>query len=237
MNLILLLGGQGRRFQWKGYTTPKHLLPMLDHKPLLAHILERYAPCNARYFVPIRESYNTPELQTLFPSDTSFYPLYKDTDGPVDSMATSGLLQNLRASSEDCLVADCDSWLDPQELLTGIAAMRRKATAGSFTRQTTDPGCAFVHIDAQGYAQEIREKVAFTPTSITGPYWWTTAHALIRDIEDGRRTGTLSIALLLNFRIKRHLKSVWLVPTTTFQHLGTPQTYETYRAEHLCPTL
>lgn len=233
MILVLLLGGIGRRFRDAGYTCPKHQLPMPDGTPLLRHVLTSYFPFPAKVLVPLLMSYQTSDVMGLFPSWTEFYPLMQESPSPLHTiLTTTSLSHALRVSRDAILIADCDSFLDAAECARGVRRMSYYATAGSFIQASTNGGAAYVQVDAAGYAQEIWEKDLFTTTSITGPYWWANAKSCWEDLTHGLMTGLTSIAPCLNHRIAMQPRSVWCTPTKTFQHLGTPQAYETYLAQH-----
>ena len=214
MNLLIPIGGTGERFRQAGTLTPKPLIPV-NGKPLIEWALASY-PLGADYIFVINQQF--PEFRKLrkYLPDFSIVFRCPTTKGPVETcLYAAEAIDN----SQELLIADCDSLIDPDELQEAIAIFRAMGGGGGVTvRHTTDPNCSFAKIE-NGLVVETREKDPFTDVSTTGPYWFRHGEDFVAAAGAAMKAGHTSVSPVYNF-----LKGK-VIPfeVKTFRHLGTPE--------------
>ena len=230
MILLMPIAGTGERFLTAGYTTPKPLLPY-QGKPLIQLAVESYTHVSQWIFI-VRAEMVSGGIESYLPTHSRMEVISQQTRGPVDTILSMRLDLN-----EELLIADCDSFLDPDEMTSALHAFRfHHADGGVTVRQTTDPHCSYAKLDRQGWVAETREHDPFSPWSTTGPYWWKSGQRFLSYAAHALKDGIVSVSPVYNYLLKDQ-GTVKAIAVSTFQHLGTPKDYEASRTQHLCPAL
>lgn len=242
MLVIFPMNGDGRRFRAAGYRQPKYLLPIAERVPMMDRVLASYAKLPIDQVIFIIRAQDYEDAKHVLHAG-SIVPIDEPTRGPIDTILYHPAVRKPFRAGIELLIADCDSILDPTELRSIYDQwnISGTATAGVSIRSTTDAHCSFVQHDAQGWVTELREKDPFTTWSSTGPYWWKDSRdfleAAIEIIAEERRVnGEYYVSTALQYHVE-HRGRVKAVETTTFQHLGTPEAYETFLAHQSMGTI
>ncbi|MBU2052555.1 hypothetical protein KKH13_05100 [Patescibacteria group bacterium] len=224
MNIVIPIGGKGQRFVEKGYKTPKPFIRIGNNR-----IIDRVMGCYPKgidyhmYIVARREYASELPFGTFLISE--------ETRGPVETIVASHELIEKINSSDELLIADCDSLIESGELMEALDYFRWEgASGGVTTRFCTDPACSYAEVDEHGNVLRTAEKVVISAYSTTGPYWF--AHGL--DFMYAARNGGSHVSPLYNHLISRNLL-VKAYPVSSFEHLGTPEALEAYAYNNRIP--
>ena len=234
MILLFPVNGTGQRFIEAGYTIPKPLLPV-HGKPLLLHASEMY-PMNWQKAFALSWKLPIEIIESLSAryADYLTFIVRVPTSGPLETLLLCDLSAEIDRN-EPILIADCDSWLATAEIDHAVRAFDRSACEAGVTVRTvldSNPGLSYVSLDERGeFVTEAREKEPFTNISSTGPYWFRTLDIFLRYGRQALDMGYTSIAPVFN-RIIEAGGKVRAIPVSSFIHLGTPQAYEAYCAQH-----
>ena len=220
MLAIFPFAGEGRRFTQRGYTLPKPFLPHAG-KPLIGWALQSVSLLHPAGYEFLCQDTLTDFPATLIFPEGCWHVLDHPTRSPLHTVLEA---QACLDTHQDVLICDCDSFLDPQELAQAVSLFREtKASGGVTIRRTQDPACAYVEVDSEWRVKVAREKEVISPWSCTGPYWFRSGQEFLKAARQALASQEASIAPVYNF-----LGGVTrAVPVATFQHLGTPEAYET----------
>jgi len=224
--ILFPIGGKGQRFVEKGYVTPKPFIK-LDDKRIIDYALNSYPPDagpNKHMFI-VR-----PEYETEFGWGVSL--IRQETNGPLETILKSDLYMELYNSEDELLIADCDSFMDRDELETILDHFRTTGVDGGVTvRKSVDPENSYAILDNYGFVRETAEKELISTDHTTGPYFYRRASEFCKYANLAMKDGVRSICPVYNYYIddRKWIKSM---PTLTFQHLGTPEALEKYAKCH-----
>lgn len=222
MITLFPINGKSQRFKDAGYTTPKQFL-RLDGRRLLDLATASYPTLsegNKTLFI-IRPEYE-PEF-----GFGNYIIIRQDTRGPVETILKSSVITHLK-TDEDLLIADSDSFLNKQELVSALGSMRKgRGSGGVLVRRAQAPNLSYARLDRLGFVLETREKDPFSEWSTTGPYWFRHAKDFLNFASEALLDGIFSVSPVYNYLIKNGL-SVQAIPVKTFHHLGTPEELSDY---------
>ena len=220
------MNGRGQRFVDAGYSIPKLCLPV-GNKRLWEWAVDSASRLEGRRLYLIRR-----EILDWFPwqhpkiMNGIIRPVDVETRGPLQ---TCQLFSQLIETTEDVLVCDGDSFLDADELNQTVGLFRPLQAHGGVTvRRTHDPECSYAAVDKEWWVSETREKEPFSPWSTTGPYWFRTGDLFLTAARKADHAGHISISPVYNY-LNGKTKAV---PVETFHHLGTPEAYESFKADY-----
>ncbi len=230
MQIVLPIGGLGKRFKDAGYIIPKPFLP-LRTEPLIKLVLSCY-PKDAGKILVVRKEYMELLAEAIPDVKANIIVLDEKTKGPVHTLMSSVSCVRLLDTEEDILIADCDSLINRHELSSALDTFHIVSADGGVTvRHTEDPGCSYAKMDVENWVQETREKDPFTKFSTTGPYWWRHGSDFVACALKAMQDGIYSVSPCYNYLIAQG-KKVKAVETESFQHLGTPEAYENAKKHH-----
>jgi len=227
MILVMPLGGTGERFKQAGYTEPKPLIMVGKHR-LIELALRTYQDLEVWRVFYVRDT--TLKAMTSWPTaheNEIIVPITAPTRGPIETL----LQEPEHLDTDDSLlIADCDSWMEPEELQGALSIFKESHAAGGVTvKNSTDPNASYAAIGDGWWVTETRERDAFSPWSTTGPYWWAHGTDFLQAARWAQRQGLHTIAPCYN-HLLQHGGRVKAVPVATFIHLGDPAALEAYSA-------
>ena len=231
MNILFPMAGLGSRFRSDGFSQPKPLIPTAG-RPMIAVVLDCY-PVDANFIFVIREEhveFGLLEVLQRARPEAIIITTAEDTAGPVK---TALLARNLIDTSEELLVADCDSYPVWPFDWVWWWMRRRGADGGVPVRRTSDPACSYAAIGDDGWVSETREKTPFTPYSTTGPYWWRRGRDFVAAAEAATPhdavCGEFYVSPLYNHLIARGGR-VLAYFMSEFWLIGTPEAHSAFEA-------
>ena len=223
MILLMPVGGAGERFLKAGYTIPKPLLPY-QGKPLIQWAVESYLNEVSQWIFIVRPEMVREGIGQYLPAHSRIEVIRQKTMGPVETILSVQVDLN-----DELLIADCDSFLDAEEMTDALRAFRfHYADGGVTVRQTAERDCSYAKLSTYGWVKETREHDPFSPWSTTGPYWWKSGERFLAYASQAITDGIFSVSPVYNYLLKDQ-GMVKAIEVYTFCHLGTPEAYEAAR--------
>lgn len=243
MKIIIPMSGRGRRFQRAGYTLPKPLIPV-EGRPIIQHVVERFAPDDTFIFICNREQLDQ------FPLETTLCTIAPGCEiisiephhlGPVHAVLQ---VKELLRPDEPYVVNYCDfSWRwDYAHFRRTMAQVACDGSVVTYTgfHPSLLNGNRYAGVRAQGdqWAAEIREKHSFTTDPMashhsTGTYYFRRGEFLLQCFEQlveaqAHVLGEYYVSSAMQQLIERqHRVACYEVPY--FLQWGTPEDLEEYQ--------
>jgi len=182
MNIIIPIGGIGKRFKDEGFDLPKPLIPVLG-KPMIYRVIENL---DLKEEDKIHIIYN-PELNIFrfesflrkeFPKiDFNFICLSGLTKGAAETILFG--LERIpdKILSEDFLIMDCDTFYD-DNILEKYRKCENKNSIFYFIDEENDPIFSYIEIDETGKVSSIKEKIKISKFANTGAYGFSSGFFL-----------------------------------------------------------
>ena len=241
MNIVIPLGGLGKRFSDEQYLRPKPMVNVLG-KPLIFWVLDNirlgkedkiYLAYNHRLSIfSFKE-----QVQKKYPH-IRCKAIYKDTRGAAETVS---LCLKVIESSRQSLKTVC---LDGDTFYTiDIIHLIKKFTHNgvvSFQDLQDKPLYSYVALGENGQLTQIAEKIKISNLANTGCYLFESAELLqsyclqaIRSFDEGQGTGELYISSIISMMIKDgFVFHARIVEDNAYHVLGTPYQVKKFSAEH-----
>lgn len=235
MNIIIPIGGIGKRFREQGYTKPKALIPILG-KPVLFWLLDSIKnskrPIRAIY-IPHTKEYTEYHLQDLI---SRYYPtlnihcseLSKQTGGALETIALCLSTLDIEDSPIICLDSDnfytCDilnSWEGDNRVVTFVD----KQPNPIYSYVTTEDGCI----------TSIIEKEKVSDLACTGAYAFRSWKLLLKEANEMIQRGLVqkgefyTSGCIQSLIRKSETFKILTVDVSDYYCLGTP-----LQVRHFC---
>ncbi|MDR5855199.1 glycosyltransferase family 2 protein [Caballeronia sp. LZ062] len=235
-NVIVTMGGLGKRFRDVGYTVPKYRIEA-HGKTLFTWSmlsLRSFVEAGARFVFIVRaedqaREFIESEAQRLGIAERSVIEIDHLTDG----QATTAILaqEAIADPAQPMLVYNIDTFVHPDAL--PASAVRGDGWVPCFPGK--GDGWSFAAADSTGRVSELREKVRISPHATVGLYWFSSfalyRSAYERYYSDSSRMekGEKYIAPLYNELIANgHPVYLHEVPEDAVIPLGTPAEVEAF---------
>lgn len=174
MNIIIPIGGIGKRFSDEGFTTPKPLINVLG-KPMIHRVISslsvrkndiltiifnpelnffNFKSSLIKEFPRINFSFIELEGQTRGASETILFGLNKSTDLDLE---------------KEFLILDCDTFYE-DDILEKYRKSKNKNNIFYFIDKEDLPIFSYIQINEKGEVQEIKEKIKISQNANTGAY-------------------------------------------------------------------
>lgn len=235
MNIIIPIGGIGKRFRDQGYTKPKALIPVLGKHVLfwlLDSIKHSERPIHAIY-IPYTKEYSEYHLQDLI---SYHYPtlnvhcseLYKQTGGALETIALCLSTLDIEDSPIICLDSDnfytCDI-LNQWEGDNRVVVFEDKQPNPIYSYVTTEDGCV----------TSIVEKEKVSDMACTGAYAFHSWKLLLKEANDMIQRGLVqkgefyTSGCIQSLILKSETFKILMVDVEDYYCLGTP-----LQVRHFC---
>jgi NDP-sugar pyrophosphorylase family protein len=242
--LILPMAGAGSRFQMKGYSQPKPLLPV-DGQPMVVQAVSCLPPSSKNIFVCLNEHLTTYPIRDLlltsFPSTTVLsIPIV--TEGQACTCEYA-LNMDIIDPDQSILISACDNgvYYDVNEYYKLVDDTSIDVIVWSFTNNPTSKlyphMYAWLDVDSDGFIQDVSVKKPFTDKEnkhcIIGTMFFRKASTYregLREIyeQNIRTNGEFYVDNLLVPLILKGYK-VKVFEVKNYLCWGTPNDYETYK--------
>jgi len=228
MNIIIPIGGIGKRFREQGYTKPKALIPVLG-KPILFWLLESINNSKQNIntiYIPHTKEYTEYHLQDLI---SHYYPtlnvhcseLSKRTGGALETIALCLSTLEIEDSPIICLDSDnfytCDilnSWKGDNRVVT-------------FVDKQPNPIYSYVTIE-EGCITSIVEKEKVSDMACTGAYAFRSWKLLLKEATEMIQRGLVqkgefyTSGCIQSLIRKSETFKILTVDVSSYYCLGTP---------------
>jgi len=245
MNIIIPIGGIGKRFKDEGFDLPKPLIPVLG-KPMIYRVIENL---DLKEEDKIHIIYN-PELNIFrfesflrkeFPKiDFNFICLSGLTKGAAETILFG--LERIpdKILSEDFLIMDCDTFYG-DNILEKYRKCKNKNSIFYFIDEENDPIFSYIIIDESGKVSGIKEKIKISKFANTGAYGFSSGVVLkeyCKKISNGERE--LYVSLIYQKMLEDGIK-IDSEEIEKFNCVGTPlqlkiycETCSSYEKSRIC---
>ena len=201
-NVVIPIGGEGRRFQEAGYTTWKPFIDVLG-KPMVQLVMENIGTAG-KYILVTPQGFKT------------------------RGAAETVLLVRDQIDNDDPLViANCDQLVEIDHSGWNI----EETDGAILTFKATDPKWSFVKIE-NGYVTQVAEKNPISDDATVGIYYWKKGSDFVKYAEqmiakDIRTNGEFYVAPVYNEAIADG-KKIIAYQVDKMWGLGTPEDLEAY---------
>jgi capsule biosynthesis phosphatase len=245
MNIIIPIGGIGKRFKDEGFDLPKPLISVLG-KPMIYRVIENL---DLKEEDKIHIIYN-PELNNFrfesflrkeFPKiNFNFICLSGLTKGAAETILFGLERISDKILSEDFLIMDCDTFYD-DNILEKYRKCKNKNSIFYFIDEENDPIFSYITIDESGKVSDIKEKIKISKFANTGAYGFSSGVVLkeyCKKISNGERE--LYVSLIYQKMLEDGIK-INSEEIEKFNCVGTPlqlkiycETCNSYEKSRIC---
>ncbi len=242
MQVIIPMSGVGQRFIDAGYTTLKPLIPV-EGKPIIEHVLERFAPDDDYLFIcneeHLAETSLEKTLMELRPKG-KIVPIKPHKLGPVYAVLQAKEFIN---NDQPTIVNYCDfSWRwDYKHFKKTVMDNKCDGCVVSyrgFHPNLLGPNLyASMRDSGNGWMEEIREKYSFTENKMesyqsSGTYYFKDGHIVKKYFQEliSQKTdcnGEYYVSLVYS-KLKEEGLKVFIYEIPFFLQWGTPEDLEEY---------
>lgn len=233
MNIVIPMGGFGRRFAEKGYTFPKPLIEV-EGKPMIQRVIENITLDGRFIFIvdpPTLEKYRLDTVLNILAPGCVIIPEH----GPRQGAAYATLLAREYIDNDSPLIiANSDQLVDWNPLQFYYKCQEMEADGSILTFESIHPKWSFARTDDKGIVQEVAEKNPISNQATVGIYLWSKGKDYIRSLEqmiakDIKVNGEYYVCPVYNEGIELGMKFI-THPVQKMYGLGTPEDLDAYLA-------
>ena len=227
MNIIIPLGGLGKRFADEGFKNPKPLIK-IDEKPMILWAIESLG-VSGRYIFILRKSDGYEQIKNVLETnvkDCIIQEIDYLTEGPA---STCLLAKEYVNNDEELIIANCDQimWWNGDYFIKSIRSSSYDGAIVTYYANTSKN--SYARIDQSGNVVEIKEKEVISNISLNGVHYWKRGKSFVSSAEamisnnDRAINGEFYIGPSYNYMIKNN-ESVGIFHISECQHnaVGTP---------------
>lgn len=227
MNIIIPLGGLGKRFADEGFKNPKPLIK-IDEKPMILWAIESLG-VSGRYIFILRKSDGYEQIKSVLETnvkDCIIQEIDYLTEGPA---STCLLAKEYVNNDEELIIANCDQimWWNGDYFIKSIRSSSYDGAIVTYYANTSKN--SYARIDQSGNVVEIKEKEVISNISLNGVHYWKRGKSFVSSAEamisnnDRAINGEFYIGPSYNYMIKNK-ESVGIFHISECQHnaVGTP---------------
>ena len=172
INIVIPMAGFGSRFAKAGYTFPKPLID-INGKPMIQLVVENLNIEGNYIFIVQREHYSKyclKYLLNLIAPNCIIICIDNVTDGAARSVL---LAEKYIDNNSPLLIANSDQYVDwsSSEFLYNMA--NELVDGGISTFESLHPKWSYVHLDNNGFVDQVKEKEVISNKATTGIYHWS----------------------------------------------------------------
>ena len=233
-NLVIPVGGLGKRFLEEGYSTIKPMIPV-DGKPMLVASVESLSIAVTHKIFAIRKFKDYEMLcDAIIKSDPRalLYTFDKITEGPAITVYNA--LKHFDIDNTDAIyTANCDQIMRWDSVAFQHMSDISDGTVVTFEGGTT--AHSFIELDKTGKAVRLTEKIKISNTALAGIHHWKRTIDFISTVDkmvsmnDRAPNGEFYIAPSYNYMIQDNKTiRVHHIPKSMFCPIGTPEELRLY---------
>lgn len=236
LQVVIPMAGLGSRFSNAGYSKPKPFIDVLG-KTMIEQVMDNLGTSNSRFILIARSEHLDAEAEVrdnleAFPN-VSFSPIDFVTEGAACTVLTARRQLDLDAP---LLTANCDQIVD-FNCSAFIQDAIDRGLDGSilvFRDENKDPKWSFARTNAEGFVEEVREKVAISDLATVGLYYFKRAsdfvfNAIDMIAKNDRVNNEFYVCPVYNYLIKDGKKiGVYFVKAEDMHGIGTPDDLNAY---------
>jgi capsule biosynthesis phosphatase len=235
MNIIIPIGGSGKRFKDEGYRFPKPLVKAIG-KPVLFWLLENLkTKPEDRVFIVYREEFEDYSFSSLikrsFPGlNKSFIPINYETRGASETTLAALNSMSDDELSKQTIVVDSDSFFNDD--IIGSSKQIGGNVIFYFNDDDEQPIFSYIKTDSAGIVLDIREKEKISSNACAGAYCFESGSILRDSIlevirQEIKQKNEFYISNVYSFMLSKNMIiSSSLV--SDFKCLGTPNQLKSF---------
>lgn len=228
MNIIIPLGGFGKRFKDENYIQQKPFIKILG-KSMLQHVLDNLVlHDNDKIYIIYNIDFDKLNFINTTPHKTiNFIKLNKQTEGACETVLfglNTFTEQNL---NNKVVLLDCDTFYTT-DILSKFRNQTNSNAIFSFKDNQLKPIFSYVNIDDNNFVTEIKEKHKISNIANTGCYCFENGHVLKeycnKVINNNIRfNNEFYTSCVIDLMIKNNYKFIaYIIEETDFHCVGTP---------------
>ena len=227
LNVVVPMGGRGKRFSTQGYQLPKPLIDVKGH-PMIKWVIDSLKVDANFIFIVNQEHIDQYRIDYLL---RSFVPDCQIViDNPVlQGPATSVLVaKDLINNNKHLFIANCDQYLeyDSSHFFYQNIVKQHDASIITFKEQEGSNKWSFVRLDKHGLVDQIKEKQVISNLASTGHYYFDKGSDFVKYAEqmiadNVRVNNEFYVSGVYDFMLKDN-KKVSNYTVDSFAGLGTP---------------
>lgn len=239
MNIVIPLGGLGKRFADEGFQVPKPLIK-INNVPMIIQAIDSI-DISGNFIFILRKSDNSNDIKSILQSHKENCIILEIdylTEGPA---STCLLAKKYINNDEELLIANCDQimWWNGNYFLNSARYKDYDGMIVTYYANTAKN--SYAKINKFGYVEEIKEKEIISNISLNGIHYWKCGKYFIDSAEkmissnDRAINGEFYIGPSYNYMIQDK-KTIGIFHIPEFQHnaVGTPDDLREYIRKNTC---
>jgi len=242
MNVIIPIGGMGKRFSDEGYLVPKPLINILG-EPMICNVIDNLKlEIDDKLIIIYNselENYNFSSIIKKKYNSVILIELLFQTDGAIETILY-GLNNILKTNSElldnQCVLLDCDVIYNV-DLLNKIRNSNNKNLVVCFNDDNLNPIYSYVKVDDLNNIIEIKEKNKISNYANSGCYCFENGNILKNNCEyiisnNIRQKNEYYISGLIEIMLPINIFNIIIINNDDFDCVGTPSQLKLYSIKH-----
>jgi len=233
VNIVIPLGGAGKRFSDAGYKESKPFIDV-NGKSMIKTVVDNLYDSQVHYIFIVNEEYTSIEEFRNHIADldiqSSVYSTMKLTDGPA---STALLAISEIDSNTPLIIINCDQVimdLNLDNLEKFVEVYECDGLLGCFI--SSSPKNSYVKLDESGKVCDVKEKVVISNIATNGLHYWKTGSMFVSSAiqmikANDRYNNEFYVAPTYNYLIKEGKKILPFFYNLHFP-IGTPEDLEAY---------
>jgi len=233
VNIVIPLGGAGKRFSDAGYKESKPFIDV-NGKSMIKTVVDNLYDSQVHYIFIVNEEYTSIEEFRNHIADldiqSSVYSTMKLTDGPA---STALLAISEIDSNTPLIIINCDQVivdLNLDNLEKFVEVNECDGLLGCFI--SSSPKNSYVKLDESGKVCDVKEKVVISNIATNGLHYWKTGSMFVSSAiqmikANDRYNNEFYVAPTYNYLIKEGKKILPFFYNLHFP-IGTPEDLEAY---------
>jgi len=235
LNVLIPMGGYGKRFKAAGYTFPKPLIEV-EGKPMIQRVVENLN-VDARFIFIVNgdqcDEYNMTNMLKMIAPGCEIVREGNELNGAAYATL---LAKDLINNNDPLLLANSDQLVewDSNEFLYSMS--NDNIDGGILTFESTHPKWSYAKVDENGFVTEVAEKNPISNHATVGVYYYKTGKMFIAAVEQMiekniRTNGEFYVCPAYNEIVSEGGK-VRIYDIDKMWGLGTPEDLQTYLTRH-----
>jgi capsule biosynthesis phosphatase len=232
MNIIIPIGGIGKRFKNDGYCQPKPLIKALG-RPIIFWVIDNLdITTEDNIFIIYRAEFIqygfVDILISEFPDKKIIHiPLFHDTKGTSETVKEILIsLEMKEHMNKPVLIVDSDSF--SEDKIVYHSRKEPKNIIYCYTDNNPEPKFSYVKTH-NNYVSEIKEKVKISDRICIGSYAFSSANFLLKIILDMEKENIILkysnefyVSSIYAYILEKKLAPIYYIDVNSFHCLGTP---------------
>jgi len=227
MNIIIPLGGLGKRFADEGFKNPKPLIK-IDEKPMILWAIESLG-VSGKYIFILRKSHGSDQIKKVLEATVKNCIIQEIdylTEGPA---STCLLAKEYIDNDEELIIANCDQimWWNGDYFIKSVRSSAYDGVIVTYYANTSKN--SYARINQSGNVVEIKEKEVISNISLNGVHYWKKGKSFVSSAEamiannDRAINGEFYIGPSYNYMIKNNESvGIFHIPECQHNAVGTP---------------